>query len=876
MVALIVFAVTPAMAGVSGKISGTVVDVTSDEPIIGATVRVLGTSIVTKTDEDGEYFIINVPGGKYDLTVSYLGYESTTKKSVRVLVDLTTPVDFELSNSTVELDQDLVVYAEEPVIRKDLTESKVIFTADRLKTLPNIITVQSVLTNYPGVVVDRNKELHVRGGRSGQVAYYFDGFSIQDPFVSNSGIRVIPSALEELSLTSGGYTAEYGEALSGVVSAVTREGSSEYHGGLTLYQGFTHPYDVTSGDWTSLSKSGDGSGVFNVSGPLPGFDPTRYTFFASGELLNRGSSLPHNEARAKTGLLKIAIQPAPNLKLKSNLTYHRSEGDLYDHRDVNGISYDLNLDGLTSYRRHAYLIGFSGDLSVSNRSIISASYNAFKTNTKESPDHLMNLHWSQWPGYSEDAEGNYNGTIQDENYLGDLDYTSERQMTGFTEGADFDPTYSYRSTVYHAFNASILSQLNKDHQFKAGVQLRKYSIEEDSRQFFNVNPYGETYESKPTYASLFVQDKMEYENFVINLGLRYDYHNSDISYNVTPRDSVALYKVADAQSSLAPRIGVSFPISEKSVMHFNYGIYYQPPQFSYLYTNVQGDITSGLPLLGNPDLEPERTSSYELGLDHLIGDNLRLDATAYYKDINDLITTRALFEVAGEAVTRFTNADYGSVKGIDLQLEKLPGDGPISGSIAYSYMIASGNGSTALEPYYTYINDQEDTLAPVTEYPLDFDQRHTVTAVLSFKADAKWKGSLFGFNLPNMWGFTAVGHYGSGLPYTPIDVNGNRLGERNEGRLPSNYTVDMRLNKDFKVAGKYLLTLFVEADNVFNRLNTINVYARTGQADNDGNVVGAGLTLNQDELNYYDRLYDHDPQNYSPPRTVRIGMDLNF
>ena len=139
-----------ASAKVSGKISGVVEDKLTGDPLVGATVRVLGTDLVTQTDEDGEYYIIGVPVGKYDLAVTHVGFETVTKKEVRVLLDLTTPVDFTVTQATSELDEEMVVYASAPLIQKDLTASRVIFTEERLRNLPNITTVQAILTNYPG------------------------------------------------------------------------------------------------------------------------------------------------------------------------------------------------------------------------------------------------------------------------------------------------------------------------------------------------------------------------------------------------------------------------------------------------------------------------------------------------------------------------------------------------------------------------------------------------------------------------------------------------------------------------------------------------------------------------------------------------------
>lgn len=863
--------------GISGKISGMIIEAKTGEPVVGATVRVVGTNYATQTDIDGEYFIINVPSGKYNLAVSTVGFETFIKKEVRVLVDLTTPVDFELVEKTVELNQQVEVYAETPVIQKDLTSSKVIYTADRLRTLPNIVTIQSVLTNYPGVVVDRDNNLHIRGGRSGEVSYYFDGFSVQDPFVNNTGIRIIPNALEELTLTSGGYNAEYGEALSGVVSAVTREGGSEYHGSVRMYEGITHSYDIYNGDWSDLKMVGNRSGSVMLNGPIPFLKAGTDNFSLAGEYLHDPTSLPHNGIVSYTGTSKLSMQPHHKMRVIANGTYYRSEGEIYEHRDVNGRSYDYNLDGLPFFRKESYLFGLSSNYHINENFIFSTRFNHFYTYTKSAPEHLFDLYWNQWPGYSEDAEGNYNGTIHLDNYGNNPDYSEASQLVGFTTGDDFNPTYRMRESSYNALHTSFVNQVDKNNQIKAGFEYRKYNVKWDFKQFFNSNPYGELYESNPVYFSLFAQNKMEYDYFIINLGLRYDFRTDDISYNATPNDTIALYEKAESTSKLSPRLGVSFPITEKSVMHFNYGVYYQVPRFTYMYTNLQGDISSGYPLLGNPNLEPERTVSYEIGLDHLIQDWLRLDITAYQKNITDLVSTRSFFEVAGNAVTTFVNEDYGSSKGVDLHLEILPSNGLFSGSVSYGYMIAQGIASTATEPYYTYLTSVNDAEAPRTEFPLDFDQRHTVTAVVDFRAPKDWNESLLGISIPGDWGLGFVGYYGSGLPYTATDQDGNRLGERNEGRLPAQYTVDMKFNKDFRLRGSdYLLSFFVEVDNLFNKQNIINVYSLTGRADTDGFISSGGLAVSQDEINTYDRLYDFDPQNFSAPRTIRTGIELNF
>lgn len=873
-----------AFAGVTGKISGVVLQTDNKSPLAGATIRVEGTNLATKTDDDGEYFIINVPVGTYDLTVTYVGYETIVKKGVRILVDLTTPVDFAILQSAVELKQPTVVHATAPVIQRDQTSSSLIFTSERLRNLPNIISVQSILTNYPGVVVDRKEELHVRGGRAGQVSYYLDGFSIQDPFVAQAGIRIMPTAIEELTLTSGGFTAEYGEALSGVVNAVTREGGSTYKGNVRTYQGATHPYDVTKAEWGTFGTNQNRAVSFNLSGPIPGLSSDRYSFFAAGEYLRDYSFLPHDFDKTFTATTKFSAQPTSKVRIRGDFSYSHDDGQIYRHRDQNGASFDFNLDGLPVKRAESYLAGITANYAATERSIWSLTVNRFSTWTLTAPGHLLDVYWRDWPGYSEDANGVYNGTVHDHNYLDHLDYNNEYELTGFLLGDRFDPTYSYRKSANNSIMGTWVQQISKTNQFKFGVEYDRYHVKRDSKQFFNSKPYTEFYDCRPTYISTYVQDKLEYQQFVINAGVRFDYHNPDISYNKLTAikrqnqiDSIdSKWIDASSKSRIAPRFGISFPVSEKTVMHANYGVYYQTPIYRYLYINLAGDISTGLPLVGNPDLKPEKTVSYELGLDHLVGDYLRLDVTAYYKDIKDLVTTRRLSQIPGTSITYFTNDDYGSASGIDIAIERLRVNGFVSGSISYGYMVARGIGSNALDPYYTYLTSTIDTLAPVTEYPLDFDQRHTLTAVFDMRFPANWKGHLFGLPVPGSWGLTFVGSLGSGLPYTKSDDKGSRVGARNEGRLPAYSSVDMRFNKDWNLGGSgKMLTFFFEIDNLFNRHNVLGVYSRSGLPDDD-NIRQTSLALDANLLSGLDRLYDHDPQNYSAPRTARLGMEYSF
>ena len=544
------------VAGTTGKIAGVVVDSTSGDPIAGATIRITEADVVTQTDADGEYFIINLPAGTYTVAVSVIGFQTIAKENVRVLLDLTTPVDFVLEQVEIPLDRQIRVYAERPAIQKDQTSSRSIVTSDHLANMPNSISLQNVITNMAGTIVSSDNEIHVRGGRAGSVSYFYDGFSIQDPFVGRSGIWIMPDALEEINLTSGGFPAEYGEALSGIVNAVTREGTMNYHGKVKMYDGGTHKYDINTGQFGDLNRSKNDAASYNFSGPVPSIFGKRATFFIAGEFRHDDGYLPHNELSLFTQAAKLNFQPTPNLKLTATGSYYRGDRQIYGHSDVNNISYDFNLDGLGIAKSKAYLYGLRGNYNLSEKSILGFTYNHFYTWTKQAPESLFDLYWKDWPGYSEDSNGVYNGTIHQDNYL----RAEEYYLTGFTYGDDFMPVYRDRRTKYDAFTLNLTSQINKFNQVRLGIEYRNYDIFWDDKQFFNSSPYGEKYSQSPIYATIYMQDKMEMRNFVLNAGLRWDYLSSEVSYwpDVIHKSTIPQVK-SKPKSQISPVFFSLFP-----------------------------------------------------------------------------------------------------------------------------------------------------------------------------------------------------------------------------------------------------------------------------------------------------------------------------
>ena len=257
----------------TGKISGTV---TGDDgtPLVGANVVVLGTGSGASSDADGQFQIINVPAGSYTVKASYIGYTSQEVTGVRVISGLSTPVDLSLSTSTIEGDV-VQVTAEKPLIQVDETSSVNVVTGDQLENMP-IRTLDGVLATMPGVVV-QNGDVHIRGGRDNEVAYYLNGASTTNLGNRENLVYVPQEAVEELQVQVGGYDAEVSGANSGVVKRSLKTGTDTFSGSFSLQtDGSGAGESALLGDGYSY---GHQTVLASVSGPImPGLK-----FFAALE-----------------------------------------------------------------------------------------------------------------------------------------------------------------------------------------------------------------------------------------------------------------------------------------------------------------------------------------------------------------------------------------------------------------------------------------------------------------------------------------------------------------------------------------------------------------------------------------------------------------
>ena len=227
-----------------GKLAGRVTDGVTGESLIGVNVFVESTQQGTITDLDGNYILLNLRPGDYTVIYSYVGYSTRHVERVRIVTDQTTRYSIELEQQAIE-GQEIIVQAERPLIQKDMTASKRTVDAEEIDILP-AEDFFDVLATQAGVTQGVSGELHIRGGRSNEIGYLVDGLSVANPFNTNGvATEVSTTAIQEMTVVAGAVNAEYGQAMSGIVNIVTKEGGAAFDGSLR----------ITAGDYLSSNNS---------------------------------------------------------------------------------------------------------------------------------------------------------------------------------------------------------------------------------------------------------------------------------------------------------------------------------------------------------------------------------------------------------------------------------------------------------------------------------------------------------------------------------------------------------------------------------------------------------------------------------------------
>ncbi len=920
----------------TGKISGRVTDSKTKEGIPGLNVVIKGTKLGAITDMEGFYFILNIEPGVYSVTASMVGFGTVTQQEVIVNQSRTTTVDFSLRETVVE-EKEVVVTAERPDVQKEKTSTSEVIRAEEVLISPGVIDLSNVLSLTSDVV-----DGHFRGGRDGEELYTLAGMGIVNPLTSGAAFAPIMSAVEEVEVITSGFSAQYGNAQSGVVNISMKEGRADRwagraelrtrtpgykHFGANVFDENANPYlkilgspegwkgaDLSAGgtsgsvyysglggsfssrfkDTTQASQLAyqlwkqarrdvnrkyndliDYSVDFNIGGPLT----EDIRLFLASFVQNEWLVIPTAEPDIKRQVLgNIVYDIGRGMTLRFSGAYTNKKEHLIT--GLNSFSYtsfqrwlwDREI-GLAVSNEDDLQLGVRFAHALSNSTFYELKLNQVRTNYVDGvriadPNRFItdDQNVSAWPYYN----------IQDKFSTGQMDNDFRSEKTG---------------TI--TFDGSITSQLDQSHMLLAGIQYNVYNIDVNNRTGLSNagSEQDEVYAAKPFELGLFVQDKMEFDGMIANVGLRFDLFNPNDEYSPDYYSPVASTTPGPKLKTptigrLQPRVGISFPVSITTVFHLNYGTFVQRPSFNRVLFSQVRPSDSRVLQLGNPNLKPEYTQSYDVGLTQGLGEGFTLDVSGYYKDVKNLIQ-QAIFTVkpADPGYRTFVNRDYADIRGFHLTLTNR--QGMFTGKASYTYSVATGSNST---PFNTVPRSilQPDPNTPSTELPnakdvtLDFDRTHNVVLTLAAATPDDWGFDLFDMYPLEQVSVSMKAFARSGRPYTSnLDH-----GLVNQRRTPAEYNTDLKFSKKVNKLFGSSTTFYVEVFNLFNQ--KIYSYNTVFQS---ASTTGSSPTVANNNAD----IYDTDPSNlryfsaYAPflvdqtfllysnrPREIYVGMTINF
>ncbi len=923
MVLLCSFALATGM----GRIQGRVIDESDGTPLIGVNVMVEGTEIGASTDDNGVFIMPFVPVGTYEVTASYIGYNSVTKKNIIVMTGQTTFVDFRLAPGVIILEP-VVVVEEKPIVIRTQTQTTHTSTFEDIKKLP-ITEINQIITLQAGVSTSR-LGTHIRGGRNSEIAYFVDGVLAKAPHYGQQSVQVNKEAVEEIGVITGGFDAEYGEALSGVVNIITREGGEK----TTTSLRYTTD-EIFRGDKLNY---GFNQYEFSIGGGV--LSKSRLRYFLSGESYLTDA---HQRAKYKVpsprfdykaqGKLSYRL---PNAKGKIILSgfYQREMFQYYS--DIWGsLSMIYNRDRRAAELRKGYLGSFTFNYMPTSKSIIEAKF-GYTKNTRfyavrdleeekrqgrkwfddyifkanHFPKKLLDLPDTLVKSHLIDSLADPNMPYHYQEFERSTARSLRRNpfgATGFYYTIGDDRLWRYFFNRDYQFNFTYTNAIGEVHEFKTGFSAILQNVGWfDNNLPWTLTPFWDRYSKNPVKGAFFVQDRMDFQGIITRVGIRLDYFDSKASGLRNPSDiSDSTVIETPPKIRLSPRLGFSLPITDRSKLRFNYGHFTQTPTSHDLYRSTEPEVVWLLlrrynSVVGNPNLTVEKTISYEMGYENQISDIFALGFIAYYKDIFDLIQTQKI-DALPYAYYQVQNLDYGNVKGIELTLKKRMMN-YWAFDISYTLQFAKGTASSAWQNYYNvYLRDPDPITGqypiPRIDYWLDFDERHIVNATIGFEIPENF----IILPLRNMTS-DFIYSYHSGFPYTPTDAKGVKLGDDNSARMPGYTNVDVRITKGITIQ-KLNFSLLANIYNLFNTEQITAVYSTTGKPDDDGQTITVSIgqfstiTLasayytpqadyNHDGINNPYELrqeyikarafYYNNPFNWNPGFRMRVGVALNF
>lgn len=902
----------PAAAQERGAISGKVSDRRTGHAIPFASVSLPAIRQGGLTDSEGQYLIQGVPAGTHEIRIQFLGFEPVSRP-VTVTAGRTTVLNFALEEIVVRREKEIEVTAERRLVEVKQGATVRSVSQQEIRNLP-VQTIGDVLQQQAGINTEAD-QIHVRGGRADETVFVVNGVANRDLVTGQSTAGQLNArSVAEVNVATGAFDVRYGNALSGVVEVRLREGGDRFEGGITTSAGsyggrafqmvasgpvrfvpgvknLAAVLDVSSSLYeTRFRYLGDRSDAFsdrllNRAFDVPAFNPLRSSYEDAflGKRFRYGDFFSPSQDNRWAGRLGFTWRPNPrdkwNLDVSKRIaidqgfsrTFINAAGDLgdpaYPWRWANRIDhantiFEDNVQTSLEWRRTLGVTGFT-EFQVSRY---------FYAQRRD----VLGKRWTEY-------EEPYDPALAD----------SSKHRDYFIDTGD-DNTWQDRRSVSTAVQWS-LTQRFRPHEIEVGLEHQfqdvQYVTIEDP---WVADPDGlggshDLWKVRPWVGNFYLRDRLDYEGFTANFGVRADYWflgreveraladtaNANITRETRDQFFDETYGFFGRRYKIkfSPRVIVAFPITENSSFFFNYGQFTQNPSYRYVYSKLTSVSSESFPLLGNPNLNPQVSVNYEVGAKHQFLPTAAINASVFVKDVYDYPVATTFKRQSGtdlSDVLVYLNGHFARSKGFEIELEKRR-EKHWAGKLTYTYQQTKGKSSDPNEAKVIQEGGGDAAETRLSETFVRWNRPHKLTASFDLRFDR---------DPPHPWlqgaGMNLYVQGLSGRAFTPASREFEQSAEPYSDNAPFQVVTDLRVNRRFRLAGRRL-DLGLSGTNIFSNHVVNRVDRQTGR----GRVAGVGEYArseytSQGAYDYAIQSEVDDPSNYGPGAQWRLTLDYDF
>jgi outer membrane receptor protein involved in Fe transport len=711
-----------AYGSTTGIISGVVTDAASGAKLSGVNVVVKGTGLTTVTDGNGYFVVTNVPPGAYEVSASMVGYGDGSKTDIQVQMDATSAADVSLKKTEIAEGDVTVKATKKKLIQPDMAPTLYMVPSKQEKMVKgqpnNLYQLPGIVGTQPGVVLDPDGKPHIRGGRGDEIGYMVEGIPVTEPQTNVFGTNMVTVGMSKMQLYTGGYRAEYGNAISGVLNEIKKTGS-ESPGGSMDMTGGTQSYGGTYLEYGGTGESG-------------------LDYYVGSYLW-------------KSTFQRLFVQGGESADTVGKFVYTIGKKDKYTL--------------LLNQGSARYYLGSEHDFTY-----LHAPTQLEKDHNHQGYD-IFGLTWSHTFSPSSFL------TVRPYNY---------RTKTITDALAPDGPVGMYLASgsTQRGLQTEYTNQISQRHLMKAGASLTQSSNHylawvPDLGTAFGFPEWGDySYTSRVNtlQTGAFIQDQAKLgRRWRAEAGLRYDQMNFD------RREHSDL-----SESQTSPRLGLTYTLDNRNLLKFSWGRFVQfPPSYVLEKKYDNAGWINYRP--ESNDLRPERSTSWDFSWERQLSTDMLLRVTPFYRKYTDLLQSQPLDPNNPESMTSiYINSGQGQSKGVETYLSKKLSHN-WEGWLSYTWMKARANAS-----------DFSSSIDPSVWAYVDWDQRHTLSAVLSYNQKS--------------WRHDIQLSYGSGLADV-VDVSTAGLQKHGQGALVVSWNITKKLPAaDSKVGDSLYLNIY----NLFN------------------------------------------------------------